>query len=163
MERQIRLLFVDDEKKFLDNMTTRLRLRDIDVSEFSDSGEALEAVEAGRRFDVALLDLKMPGMDGEELLGRIKAHDPTVEVVILTGHGSIHSAASLTRSGAYEYLLKPCELDDVIKAISSAFSKRLKAMGKKHAELVEEIMNRAVGMSPIELLTELRNLEQLDL
>ncbi len=159
MEKKIRLLFVDDEKKFLDNMTTRLRLRDIDVSAFTNGKDAMETIEGGARFDVALLDLKMPGMDGEELLNRIKEHDPSVEVVILTGHGSIQSATSLTRSGAYEYRLKPCELDDIITSITNAFTKRLKAKDEAHAKRVEEVMSRATGLSPMELLSELRKIE----
>lgn len=160
MEKKIRLLFVDDEEKFLDNMTTRLRLRDIEVSSFTNGQDAMESVEQGARFDVALLDLKMPGMDGEELLNLLKKKDPSIEVVILTGHGSIQSAANLTRSGAYEYLLKPCELDNVIEAITNAFSKRLKAKSAEHAKKVEAVMNQAVGMSPMEILSELRKLEE---
>ena len=160
MEKKIRLLFVDDEEKFLANMATRLRLRDIEVSAFHDSREAFAEIEAGRRFDVALLDLKMPGLDGEELLKLIKASDPTVEVVILTGHGSVQSAASLTRSGAYEYLPKPCELTDVIRAITSAFSKRVTATSAAHAERVEEVMSRAVGLSPLEILGELKRIQR---
>ncbi len=160
MENKIRLLFVDDEEKFLNNMSTRLRLRDIEVSAYTSGAEALADLKDGKHFDVALLDLKMPGMDGEELLNHIKQHDPTMEVVILTGHGSIQSATSLTRSGAYEYLLKPCELDAVIGALSSAYSKRLRAKGEQHAKKVEEVMSRALGMSPMEILTELRNIQE---
>lgn len=159
MEKKISLLFVDDEEKFLNNTATRLRLRDIDVSAFTRGMDALEVVDAGARFDVALIDLKMPGMDGEELLRRLKDKDPSVEVVILTGHGSVQSAANLTRSGAYEYLLKPCELDDVITAITSAFTKRLKAKSQAHAKKVEELLNRATGLSPLEILSELKKLE----
>jgi len=162
MEKKIRLLFVDDEQKFLDNLATRLRLRDFMVTAFASGEEAMEAIEAGNRFDVALLDLKMPGMDGEELLNRIKAKDPTIEVVILTGHGSIQSATGLTRSGAYEYLLKPCELDDVITTITSAFSKRLKAKSEEHARKVEELMARAVGMSPMKILSEMKKIDRDD-
>ena len=160
MEEKIRLLFVDDEKKFLNNITSRLLMRDIDVSSFDDSIKALDAVERGAKFDVALLDLKIPGMDGEELLIRLKEHDPSMEVVILTGHGSVKSAASLTRSGAYEYLLKPCELDEVLMAITSAYAKRIKSRNSRKEEHVNNLMSRAVGMSPLRLLKELRRLEQ---
>lgn len=160
MENIIRLLFVDDEEKFLNNIALSLRMRYIEVSAFTSGKEALEEIKAGRRFDVALLDLKMPGMDGEELLSHIKAYDPTIEVVILTGHGSIQSAANLTRSGAYEYLLKPCDLNDVIMAITNAFSKRVKARNEQFAVRVEEVMQRAVGMSPIAILNELKKIHE---
>ncbi len=159
MEKKINLLFVDDEKKFLDNMTTRLRMREMNVTAFTSGMDAMSCLESGTRFDVALLDLKMPGMDGEELLKQLKEKDASIEVVILTGHGSIQSAANLTRSGAYEYLLKPCELDDVIKAITNAYTKRLKAKSEAHAKKVETIMERAIGMSPMEILSELRKID----
>jgi DNA-binding NtrC family response regulator len=160
MERKIKIMFVDDEVKFLDNMTTRLRLRGLDVMSFTDGITALEAVRKGADIDVALLDLKMPGIDGEELLNRLKRIDPSIEVIILTGHGSIKSAADLTRSGAYEYLLKPCELDDVISAISSAFAKRVKAKNESKTKRVNDILEKAVGMSPIELLNELKRINE---
>jgi len=115
-------------------------------------------VSKGTPFDVALIDLKMPGMDGEELLNKLKERDSTIEVVILTGHGSVKSAASLTRSGAYEYLLKPCELDEIISAISSAYAKRIKAINESKSDKVNEIMEKAIGYSPAELLEELRKI-----
>ena len=159
MEKKIRLLFVDDEEKFLDNITTRLRLRDIDVTAFTSGQETMVFIDRGIKFDVALLDLKMPGMDGEELLNKLKENDPSIEVVILTGHGSIKSAANLTRSGAYEYLLKPCELDEIIGAISNAYAKRIKAKKDTRAAKVDEVMSKAIGYSPGELLEELRKID----
>ncbi len=158
MSEKIQVLFVDDEEKFLENMATRLRLRDLEVDTFNNGQEALDASQS-KRYDVALLDLKMPGMDGEELLLKLKERDPSLEVIILTGHGSIKSAATLTKEGAYEYLLKPCDLDDVIGALSNAFAKRVKARNEQKTARVNTLMEEAVNLSPIELL---RKLEELD-
>lgn len=159
MEKKIQLLFVDDEEKFLNNITARLRLREIDVTAFTNGSDAMEYIDRKGKFDVALIDLKMPGMDGEELLSRLKEKDPSIEVVILTGHGSIQSAAGLTRSGAYEYLLKPCELDDIITAISNAYAKRIKDKSDSKSSKVNDLMTKAIGMSPGELLEELRRID----
>lgn len=159
MSKKIRLLFVDDEEEFTSYMKKRLEKRDMEVDSFTDPVQALQETQ-GRRYDVALLDLKMPGIDGEEMLRRLKERDPKMEIIILTGHGTVRSAASATRSGAAEYLLKPCEFDDLVMAITSAYSKRLKAVSQhKQAEL-DSLMANAVGLSPLELLDRIRKLEE---
>ena len=160
MENKIRLLFVDDEKKFLENIAASLRLRELDVTSFTTGAEAIENLKKGEQYDVALLDLKMPGMDGEKRLIKLKEHDKSIEVVMLTGHGSIKSAANLTRYGAYEYLLKPCDIDEVIRAISSAYAKRVQAISAAKSERVNRIMEKAIGYSPMELLNELKKLNE---
>jgi DNA-binding NtrC family response regulator len=161
MAEKIRLLFVDDEEKFLNSMTTRLSMRDLDVSSFSNGADALAASKK-QSFDVALLDLKMPGMDGEELLGKLKEQHSDLEVVILTGHGSIKSAVDLTRQGAFEYLQKPCEIDDLITSISNAYAKRIVARKSAKSQKVEALLAKAVGYSPIELLNKLKEIEDGD-
>ena len=159
MSEPIRVLFVDDETKFLEATTTRLRARDLDVTSFTDAATALEAAKGGR-FDVALLDLKMPGMDGEELLKRLKTMHPEMEVVILTGHGSVDSAVRMTKEGANEYLQKPCELDDVLTALTRAFAKRVTSRKASKADKVGAILEKAVGLSPIEILEQLREIDR---
>jgi len=158
MSDKIQLLFVDDEEEFLNYMTKRLLKRDFDVAAYSNPIQALAETE-GQTFDVALLDLKMPEMDGEILLSRLKKRDPQVEVIILTGHGTIQSAFSASRSGAYEYLLKPCEFDDLVTAVSSAYAKRIKAEEERKTERVNELVRQAKGMSPLNLLQELKKLK----
>ncbi len=159
MTKKIRLLFVDDEEEFTSYMKKRLEKRDMQVDSFTDPLEALQETE-GRRYDVALLDLKMPGIDGEELLRRLKERDPKLEIIILTGHGTVQSAASATRSGATEYLLKPCELDDLVQAVTNAYSKGVAARHRdKQAEL-EKLMANAVGLSPLDLLERIRKLDE---
>jgi DNA-binding NtrC family response regulator len=155
--KKIRLLFVDDEEKFLRAMTKRLETRGLEVHAFPSGAEALDAAEK-TAFDVALVDLKMPGMDGEELLARLKQQHPLVEVVILTGHGSVSSAVRATQAGAYEYLQKPCELDDVLTVITKAYAKHVAAQDTVEQAEVDRLMKKAVGMGPVALLEELRKL-----
>jgi DNA-binding NtrC family response regulator len=121
---------VDDEEKFIKSMAERLKLRDFEVFAFGNAADALEAMKQKDTCDVALIDLKMPGMDGEQLLKELKTHIPEMEDIILTGHGSIESAKRTTRAGAYEYLQKPCDLDDVISSITSAYSYPLSTQAK---------------------------------
>ena len=158
MERKIRVLFVDDEEKFLKGMTTRLSLRGFEVLPFAGGLDALAATETSP-FDVALLDLKMPGIDGEELLRKLRERDATTEVIILTGHGSINSAVQCTREGAYEYLQKPCDFDELMTAISKAYAKRVTSRRASKAARVEELMSRAIGLGPLELIAELRKID----
>lgn len=107
MARKIRLLVVDDEMEFLENLSMRLSIRDFAVVPVTRGENAV--VEARKReFDVGLLDLNMPGLGGEEVLEILKKEHPLTEVVILTGHGSVESAVSCTKAGSYGYLQKPC-------------------------------------------------------
>ena len=85
--------------------------------------------------DIALVDLKMPGINGEETLKALKKEDKWLEVVILTGHGSIDSAVECTKSGAYEYLQKPCKLEELLEVLKNAYQKRV--MGKKDIDAVK--------------------------
>jgi DNA-binding NtrC family response regulator len=159
MAKKIQLLFVDDEEEFVNYMTKRLERHDFDVHPYTNPVQALEKTK-GHSFDVGLLDLKMPEMDGEELLNRLKERDPGIEIIILTGHGSIESAFRSAKVGAYEYLLKPCDFDDLVKSINTAYSKRIKAVSKEKARQVDELMQRAGGMSPLDLLRRLKKINE---
>ena len=157
--KKIRVLFVDDEEKFLRATATRLETRGLEVHAFASGAKALNAA-ATTKFHVALVDLKMPGMDGEVLLARLKELHPLVEVVILTGHGSVASAVRATQAGAYEYLQKPCELDDVLTVLSKAYAKHVAAMDSVKEAEVAELMRKAIGLGPVGLLEELRKLTE---
>ena len=157
MGEKIQLLLVDDEEEFVNYMSRRLTRHDFEVHAYTHPVEALEKTQ-GCSFDVALLDLKMPEMDGEELLDRLKQRQPTIEIIILTGHGSIESAFRSAKVGVYEYLLKPCDFDDLVKSLNTAFSKRLKAVGEEEARQVEDLMSHAGGMSPLDLLRRLKGI-----
>ena len=116
---KINLLIVDDEVQFLESISKSLEVREFKVIAV-DRGE--KAIEAARKnpIDVALVDLKMPGINGEETLKALKAEHKWMEVVILTGHGTIDSAVECTKSGAYSYLQKPCSLDELLESLINA-------------------------------------------
>ena len=121
-----KVLLVDDEEDFLESLSDRLRLRDVKPDTATNGQEALDRVKSEKP-TVIVLDLKMPGMDGMEVLRRVKKAHPRVQIVILTGHGSIDSAVSCTRQGAYSYLQKPCELDDLLSVLTKAYKKQIES------------------------------------
>jgi DNA-binding NtrC family response regulator len=157
MSEKIQLLFVDDEEDFVKYMTKRLEQHDFEIQAYTNPVQALREAE-GANFDVGLLDLKMPEMDGEELLNQLKKHDPGMEIIILTGHGTIESAFRSARQGAYEYLLKPCDFDALVSAINNAYSKRIKALSAEKAQQVDDLMKRAGEMKPLTLLKRLKKI-----
>jgi len=157
MGERIQLLFVDDEEEFVNYMTKRLQRHELEVHAYTNPVEALQKTE-GQTYDVGLLDLMMPEMDGEELLNRLKERDPTMEIIILTGHGSIESAFRSAQVGAYEYLLKPCDFDDLVGSINTAYGKRIRALSETKAKQVDELMGRAEGMQPLALLERLKKI-----
>ncbi len=115
----IRLLLVDDEVGFVDVLSKRISRRGIDVTTAASGSEAIQTLRR-QDFDVAVLDLKMEDMDGIEVLKIFKKMDPNMPVIMLTGHGSEHSASQGKKFGAYDYLTKPYELDDLIQKIKEA-------------------------------------------
>lgn len=176
MSNGIKLLIVDDEVQFLDSISKRLEMRGFEVSKATSGLEALEAAKAGG-FDLAILDLKMPGMDGEEVLKILKQQHRYLEVIILTGHGSIDSAVMCTKLGAFGYLSKPYELEKLLEVLRQAYEARLRKkfasdqtrLGKilEVAELhtPEAILQRTrekMADHPSFILTALRELRKLD-
>ena len=158
MDQTIRLLIVDDETRFLQAIATRLAKRGFDVRT-AESGE--DAIELARheKFDLALLDLRMPGMDGSEVLRALKQEHKFLEAVILTGHGSLASAVELTKLGAYSYLPKPYELGRLIEILKEAYQARLQRKFKADQEKLEKIMSIAKGESALGILRKLRELD----
>ena len=116
---QIKLLLVDDEKGFTDIIAKRMSKRDIDVTKAYSGVEALQAIRKAN-FDVVVLDLKMEDMDGIEILKIFKKMDPDLAVIMLTGHGSEAAAKEGIKFGAFDYLTKPCDLEELIKKIQEA-------------------------------------------
>ncbi len=115
-----RVLMVDDEKEFVEPLAERLGMRDYDVTTSFSGEEAIEKIKAAR-FDVVVLDVSMPGMDGIDTLREIKRLRPIVEVILLTGHATVDSAIHGLKLGAYDYLKKPCETEDLIVKIEQAY------------------------------------------
>jgi len=157
-EDKIKLLFVDDEERFLESMRKRLEARGLEVICATRGQEALD-IARKTLIDIALVDLKMPGISGEETLEKLKSEHDSMEVVILTGHGSIDSAVECTRGGAYGYLQKPCDLDQLLQVLAEAYAKRLRRCEEIEGARVDEILRHAGGESPLAILRRLRGLE----
>ncbi len=120
----IRLLLVDDEEDFRTTLAKRLRKRKLAVLEAGDGYQALDLARA-HPIDVAVIDVKMPGIDGLETLKRIKQLNPRVEVILLTGHASVESGLEGMKLGAYDYVMKPCDIDELVLKIEDAYQKKL--------------------------------------
>jgi DNA-binding NtrC family response regulator len=122
--KEFKVLMVDDEEDFVQTLAERMKMRNLSP-ELALSGEqALQQVEEDVP-DVMVLDLKMPGIDGMEVLRRVRKAYPQVQVVILTGHGSEKDEAEARRLGAFAYLQKPVEMDKLIKTLRDAYKKKL--------------------------------------
>jgi DNA-binding NtrC family response regulator len=115
----LRLLFVDDEVDFLEPMATRLGRRGISCTTARSGEEAIRAL-GNSAFDCALVDVKMPGMDGLALLGRLRRDYPQLPVVLLTGHASVELGVQGMELGAFEYLMKPVDLDELLDVVRRA-------------------------------------------
>ncbi len=159
IDRKIRILVVDDELRFLETLKKRLELRDFDVTAVTSGKDALDA--AGKAdFDLALVDLKMPGMTGEEVLDALKDRHPDIEVVILTGHGSVDSAVHCIRAGSYTYLQKPCETDELLGALTDAYRLRVQRKLATDREMLDRMMKVDLAATPLTILRRLREIER---
>ena len=143
---KIRVLIVDDEEQFVEQLAERLQLRDYDVTSCT-SGE--EAVNTLKRFnfDVVILDVAMPGMDGIDTLREIKNIKPLTEVIMLTGHATVESAIEGMKLGAFDYLLKPTKTDDLVMKVDSAYAR--KAMQE---ERIRQARANEIFTSPLSAL-----------
>ena len=119
----IRLLLVDDEKGYTEVLSKRMGRRKINVAVALSGSEAIQTLRK-RDFDVAVLDLKMEDMDGIEVLKIFKKMDADMEVIMLTGHGSEKAAREGIEFGAFDYLMKPCDFEELITKIREAYQKR---------------------------------------
>ena len=122
-EEKIKVLLVDDEIGFADVLAKRLGKRGMAVTPAYTGTEAIQTIRKND-FDVAVLDLKMEDMDGIEVLKIFKKAYPEMAVIMLTGHGSEQAAKEGIEYGAFDYLTKPCELEDLIKKIRDAHHQR---------------------------------------
>ncbi|WP_462324517.1 response regulator [Desulfoplanes sp.] len=134
-----RILLVDDEEGFVQTMSKRLGKRGIEVSKAYSGQEALDFLSGNDQIDVTVLDVKMPGMDGIDTLKAIKQDYPLVEVIMLTGHATVESAIDGMKMGAFDYLMKPCDIDQLLTKIGGAKTKKL-----KHEEKIIEAQMREI-------------------
>jgi DNA-binding NtrC family response regulator len=140
-KRKINVLVVDDEEDFLSSITKSLSVRNFNVTAVNRGEKAIEAVKE-KAADVALVDLKMPGINGEETLAALKQAQEGLEVVILTGHGTINSAVECTKLGAFSFLQKPCDLNTLLDTLNRAYQKKLQNVEKLNEERIKEILQR---------------------
>lgn len=117
------VLLVDDEVEFLETLLKRLKKRKLDVSGVQSGEAALEFLKANS-VDVVVLDVKMPGMDGLETLRGIKKETPLVEVIMLTGHANMEVAIEGMELGAFDYLMKPMDIDELLYKLQDAYKKK---------------------------------------
>jgi DNA-binding NtrC family response regulator len=116
----INVLLVDDEKDFVESLAERLQIRDYKVTTAFSGDEAIKLVE-NNDFDVIVLDVQMPGKSGVETLKEIKNIEQLSQVIMLTGHATVKTAIEGMKNGAYDYLMKPTDTDDLIGMINEAF------------------------------------------
>ncbi len=141
----VQLLIVDDEERFLTTTTKLMEKRGINTKNASSGSEALRIIDESP-VDVVILDVKMPGMDGVETLKRIKRNYPLIEVIMLTGHGSVDSAVKGLRMGAFDYVMKPCDIPDLLEKIEDAYTKKLSMEDKIRKVRVERIISHPMAV-----------------
>lgn len=122
--KQIKVLLVDDEESFVKTLSERLQMRDLN-NKVAFDGEQAVTLAHGEEPDVMVLDLKMPGIDGVEVLRRVKQRYPHLQVIILTGHGTDRDEEEVRRLGAFDYVQKPIPIDDLVVRIKDAYRKKL--------------------------------------
>jgi DNA-binding NtrC family response regulator len=158
-DSKINLLIVDDEEQFLESITKSLQVRDFNVIAVNRGEKAIEAARKNP-IDVALVDLKMPGINGEETLKALKAEHRWMEVIILTGHGTIDSAVECTKSGAYSYLQKPCSMDELLESLINAYKSRVMNKKKIEEKKMSELLKISLYNSPKEILRRLKEIDK---
>ena len=122
--KKIKLLLVDDEENFVNTLAERLKMRDVPSKVVYSGEEALEAVKSEVP-DVVVLDLRMPGIDGMEVLRKVRKTNPDVRVVILTGHGNEAIEEEVKKLGAFHYHKKPIDIDELLGTVKKAFRERV--------------------------------------
>jgi DNA-binding NtrC family response regulator len=123
MTDEMSVLLVDDEKDFLEVLTKRLRKRKLRLVAANSGAEAIRTVQ-DTPIDVVVLDMRMPQMDGLQTLREIKQINPGVEVIMLTGHANVETAVEGMELGAFDYLIKPVDIDELLYKLQDAFKKK---------------------------------------
>ncbi len=158
----IKILLVDDEETLLEYLSKRLLKEGLTVKA-TFSGEEAVKVAGGENFDVAVVDLKMPGIDGVETQKRLKEVQPFLQCIVLTGHGSVESALESGQQNAFQYLLKPIDYDTLVIAIKDAHQKKMDMENAKFRDEVEKIYVSGLGARGIKkAINKLRNLYGMD-
>ena len=136
-----RVLLVDDEEAFVQTLGKRLTARGLRVDTAGTGEEAVEKTKH-QPFDVVVLDLAMPGIDGIETLKQLLAIDPDLQILLLTGHGSIEKAVEATKLGAVDFMQKPASLPDLLKQIQEAGARKALLVEKRAAEQISDVLKK---------------------
>jgi DNA-binding NtrC family response regulator len=147
-------MVVDDEEDFRETLVSRLRKREIDTTAAESGEKAVELV--GRfLFDVIVLDIRMPGIDGIAALREIKKLRPLVEVILLTGHATVESGIEGMRLGAFDYIIKPANFDALLEKINQAFAKKA-----AHDEKIQQAIVRDLTAHPARVFEQIKKEEK---
>ena len=129
------IMLVDDETAFVETMSKRLVKRNMEIITAFSGEECLEKLKTHQNLDVIILDVKMPGKDGLETLKDIKAASPLIEVIMLTGHATVESGIKGMKLGAFDFLMKPCEIEELVSKVEEATNNKRQAEDRiKEAE-----------------------------
>jgi DNA-binding NtrC family response regulator len=137
-----KVLLVDDEVAFVEAMARRLAKREVSIAAAFGGEEALAKLEADGAIEVVILDVKMPVMDGIETLGEIRRRFPLVETIMLTGHATVESGIEGMKKGAFDYLMKPCDIELLLAKVNEAAGLKRRREEKIVAARVREITSR---------------------
>ncbi|MHC1729540.1 MAG: sensor histidine kinase [Syntrophobacteraceae bacterium] len=146
---QIKVLLVDDEKEFLDLLAERLSTRGLSIAKASDGGGAMRHLEE-HDTDVVILDVLMPGRDGISILREIRQTRPFIPIILLTGHGSIESAVEGMKAGAFDYVIKPIEISDLMGKISAAYEHKVRQEENVREAVTRDERNKQLTAERIE-------------
>jgi DNA-binding NtrC family response regulator len=138
---KIRVLLVDDEEEFVETLGERLEVRGFDVTTALSGAEALERIQE-REIDLVVLDVQMPGLDGVEALRQIKQRKPLIEVIMLTGHATVQTAIDGMKLGAFDFLLKPAETEELVEKIRRAYDRKAEQDRRIQEAEISEIVKR---------------------
>ena len=136
------VLLVDDEVSFVETLTKRMNKRNLKVLSALGGQEALEILGKNQTLDVVILDVKMPNMDGIETLSKIKKDFPLMEVIMLTGHATVETAIEGMKLGAFDYLVKPCDIEKIVLKIEEATQKKRDHLEKIREAQVKETLTK---------------------
>jgi len=136
-----RVLFIDDEEDFVQIVAERLRARNIDVDVAHNGLDGIEEAKK-RRYDAVLLDLSMPGMDGMETMARLLEYDASMQIIILTGQGSVSAGVEAIKKGATDFAEKPADIDSLVDKFADAAEKRLELFEEDISKKMDDLMRK---------------------
>jgi DNA-binding NtrC family response regulator len=136
-----KILLVDDEKPFVETLMKRLKKREVDCVAAYNGQEALDHLSGDESIEVVILDIKMPVMDGMTALKKIKSQHPLVEVIMLTGHATVETGIDGMKEGAFDYLMKPCDMDQLIAKVEEAAERK-----RRHEQKIMEARVQAITL-----------------